>query len=116
MFIGESVKMFEGSQGRSLSRSQNSVLHDHEGMFIRSLFELQKRPVFSQLAFESEIDKIRTCVAKVCLTQDKIIRSTFLYLGAPSYMTKGFTLGNLLKPTSRVAISRADSSRRREGG
>ena len=42
-----------------------SIIRENEELFMRSLYALQQKPTFNLLAFESEVDTIRKCVAEV---------------------------------------------------
>ncbi|XP_031558122.1 gamma-tubulin complex component 4-like [Actinia tenebrosa] len=64
LFVGDSVKMFEEAKQGIGSTATNSIVHEKEEEFLRSLYSLQQRPKFSLTVFESEMDKIRTYVAE----------------------------------------------------
>ncbi|EDO37244.1 predicted protein [Nematostella vectensis] len=64
LFVGDSVKMFEEAKNGKNVNITESIIHDNEEMFLRSLHMLRQLPRFNVTAFESEIDKIRACVAE----------------------------------------------------
>lgn len=64
LFIGESVGMFQGSRQTKTSHQRSALVLEKEEEFTLSLYALQQQPKFNLMLFESEIDKIRLCVAE----------------------------------------------------